>query len=320
MRTERVQTDELPIQYITDGEGPLVVLVHGFPDLAIGWRNQITAIAAAGYKVVAPDMRGYGGTRGPNQTTAYSIFSLVGDLVSLVEALDAKRAVIVGHDWGAAVAWHAALLRPDMFHAVMGMAVPFQPRLRIGPPTDFMRSLAAKRREDPLYLEAFAKPDSHRSMDADPETSLRKVFWAFDGGTPDHLQSTGRIAEGLDFLDTISDEAVVPPWMDEAHFQAYVSTFAAGGFERPLNWYRKIDANWSRTRWLQGCKIQVPAAFLVGERDPVRRYMGHYEETLPEWLTDFRGHTVVEGAGHWVQQEAPEAVNEAMLSFLWGLH
>lgn len=319
MKPGRVRTDELDIHILDEGEGPLVLLVHGFPDLAIGWHNQISSLAKAGFRAVAPDMRGYGLTGGPLEAGAYSIYSLVGDLVALVEALDYRQGVVIGHDWGAAVAWHAALLRPDMFHAVMGMAVPFQPRRRHGPPTQVMRYQAEKAGEDGLYLAAFADPEAHLPMDADPESALRKMFWAFDGSTSDADQATGRIPAGQGLLDCISDKATLPPWMEPVHFDAYVAAFREGGFDRPLHWYRKIDANWARTRWLQGRRIVVPSAFVVGERDPVRRYAGHFEAELDQWLTDFRGMTVLPGVGHWLQQEAPEAVTEAILAFLWDL-
>lgn len=314
-----IQTDELNIQVIEAGEGPLVVLVHGFPDLAISWHHQIKALSQAGYRVVAPYMRGYGETGGPPGASSYSIYTLVGDLVALVEALGYEQAAIVGHDWGSAVAWQAALLRPDMFHAVMGIAVPFQPRRRQGPPTAVMKYLAEKNGEDLLYLATFAHPESHLPMDADPETALRKMFWAFDGATQPVDQADGRIPQGRNFVDIIPDEAVLPVWLTPDHFAAYVEAFKKSGFERAVHWYRMIDSNWARTRWLQGRKITVPSAFLVGERDPVRRYAGHFESELSNWLTDFRGMTVVPKAGHWVQQEAPEAVSEAILSFLWDL-
>lgn len=319
VEVKTVVTGDLPIQIRCAGDGPLVLLLHGFPDLSLGWHHQIEGLAQAGYYAVAPDMRGYGGTGGPPQAEAYSIFSLVGDLVALVEALGYRQAVVVGHDWGSAVAWHCALLRPDMFHAVMGMSVPFQPRRKQGPPTAVMNYLAAKNGEDPLYLAAFAAPDAHLAMDADPQTALRKMFWAFDGATPTEDQATGRIPAGRDMLALISDRASLPPWMAQDHFDQYVAAFRQTGFERAIHWYRKIDANWARTRWLQGCKITVPAAFLVGERDPVRNYTGHFESEQGEWLTDLHAVTVVPGAGHWVQQEQPLIVTQAILSFLWDL-
>lgn len=319
MQSHIVETDNLPLHVLEKGEGPLVLLVHGFPDLAIGWHHQIEALARAGYHVVAPDMRGYGRTGGPDEVEAYAITELVGDLVALVAALGQDQAVIVGHDWGSAVSWHAALLRPDIFKAVMGMAVPFQPRRGKGPPTKVMRYLAQKNGEDEIYLAAFLSDMAHLIMDADPQTALRKMFWSFDGATSDTDQATGRIPRGQNFISVIPDRATLPPWMSPAHFAAYVATFEETGFERAVHWYRNIDANWAQTRWLQGCKITVPSAFLVGERDPVRRYAGHHEAELQDWLTDLRGMTIVPEAGHWVQQEKPEAVNEAILDFLSAL-
>lgn len=319
VETETVVTEDLSIHIRRVGSGPLVLLVHGFPDLSLAWHHQIGALAAAGYHAVAPDMRGYGATGGPPEPEAYSIFSLVGDLVALVEALGYRQAVVVGHDWGSAVAWHCALLRPDMFHAVMGMAVPFQPRRRQGPPTAVMRYLAQKNGEDLLYMARFAEPDSHLALDADPETALRKMFWAFDGATAPVYQATGRVAANSSLVASIPDDAVLPPWMDQTLFDQYVAAFRQTGFERAVHWYRKIDANWARTRWLQGRKIAVPSAFLVGEHDPVRRFAGQFEDTLGDWLTDLHAVTVVPNAGHWVQQENPKAVSEAILSFLWGL-
>lgn len=319
MVSRSIKTDELTLQIQDAGEGPLVILLHGFPDLSIGWQHQIKALAEAGYHAVAPDLRGYGGTGGPQTASAYSIFSLVGDVVALVEALGETRAVVIGHDWGAALAWHCALLRPDMFHAVMALSVPFQPRRTKGPPTEVMRYLSQKRGEGLLYMAAFADPDAHVIMDADPEAALRKMFWSFDGATADEDRASGFIPDGQDFLSAIPDSATVPPWMSDDHFQRYVAAFRAGGFERPVHWYRKIDANWQRTRWLQGRKIAVPACFMVGSNDPVRQYAGQHEAELREWVPDLRGMTVVPGAGHWINQEQPEVVNAAILGFLWDL-
>ena len=309
----------LDLHYFEAGQGPLLILVHGFPDLPQAWHHQIRVLSQEGYHVVAPFMRGYGPTGGPSEPSAYSSSNLVGDLVDLVRAMGQEKAVLIGHDWGAAVCWQAALVRPDVFHAVMGMAVPFQPRREMGPPTQSMKHLASKYNQDELYLSAFARPDAHLPMDHDPETALRKMFWAFDGATSDAHQATGRIPEGRNFIDIISDEASLPPWMDREHFDLYVEAFSESGFERPVHWYRQIDDNWTHTRCLQGKKITVPAAFLVGERDPVRRYAGQHEAELSEWLEDFRCMTIVPGAGHWVQQENPEAVNAAILTFLWDL-
>lgn len=319
IRRETVQTNGLVQSVLTAGEGPLVLLVHGFPELAISWTAQIEALAAAGYRVVAPDMRGYGQTQAPDRTEDFAIFHLVGDLVDLVRALGERQAVVIGHDWGAAVAWNAALMRPDVFRAVSGLSVPFQPRTVTGPPTRLMREASAKLGLGELYIVSFQHPAAHGDFDLDPERALRKCFWSFDGATPRDRQSTGFLPGGQAMLETISDDAVLPPWMSPDHFAEYVTAFTGSGFKRPLDWYRNIDRNWALTAPWQGKTIDQPSLFLVGENDPVRHYAGRHEKALGDWLTNLRGVVEIKGAGHWIQQERPTEVNAALVSFLGSL-
>ncbi len=313
--TRRVETDGLTQQVLEAGSGPLVLLIHGFPELSVSWRAQLQALAAAGYRAVAPDMRGYGGTDRPAETEAYGVLSLIGDMVDLVRALGETEAVVVGHDWGAPVAWHCALLRPDIFRAVAGLSVPFQPRKPDGPPTRAM-ALLSKLGMGDLYIGRFQAPDAHAEFDADPGSALRKVFWSYDGATSDSDQSTGFIPKDRTMLESLSDAAVLPPWLSETHFLEYVRAFTAGGFKAPLDWYRNLDRNWADTAFLQGQRIRQPGLFIVGERDPVRHYAGRAEKTLGDWITDLRGLHVIPGAGHWLQQERPGEVNRLLLRFL----
>ncbi len=319
MRTRHVQTDRLNQQVLEAGDGPLVLLVHGFPELSISWRAQVEALAAAGYHAVAPDMRGYGGTEKPAEREAYSILHLVDDMVDLVRALGEDRCVVVGHDWGAAVAWHCALMRPNLFTAVAALSVPFQPRRPKGPPTAAMTALSKRAGLGELYISRFQADDAHEAFDADPAVALRKMFHAYDGATPPERQSTGFLREGESLIDSIPDDAPPPPWMSEAHFAEYVAAFAAGGFRAPLDWYRCLDLNWAQTAWLQDARIRVPAAFMVGERDPVRHYAGPHEAAMKDWIPDLRVQRVLPGAGHWIQQERPDEVNAFLLDFLRGL-
>ena len=314
-----LKTDVLDFHILEAGTGPLVVLLHGFPDLAIGWTHQIKALSQAGYRVVAPDLRGYGQTGGPQEVTSYSLLSLVGDVVALVEALGKDKAVVIGHDWGAALAWHCALMRPDMFVAVMGISVPYQARRNLGEPTQIMQALCEKHGLGQIYMASFQSSDAHEPLDADPETTLRKIFWGFDGSTPRAKRATGYHSKDQSLLDAISNEASLPPWMTPKHFSNYVDAFTKGGFERPIHWYRNIDSNWYSTRWVQGCKIRVPACFMVGEEDPTRAYMARSEEELAQQVPGLVSAAVVPGAGHWIQQEKPELVNDAILGFLWEL-
>lgn len=319
MRTRHVQTDRLTQQILEAGSGPLVLLVHGFPELSISWRAQVDALAAAGFRAVAPDMRGYGGTDRPADRDSYAILHLVGDMVDLARALGEERCVVVGHDWGAAVAWHCALTRPDLFTAVAGLSVPFQPRRPKGPPTAAMAAVSKRAGLGDLYISRFQADDAHAAFDADPATALRKMFHAYDGATPAGRQSTGFLPEGVGLTESIADDAALPPWMSEPHFDEYVAAFSAGGFRAPLDWYRCLDLNWAQTAFLQDARIRVPAAFMVGERDPVRYYAGPHEAAMRDWIPDLRVQRVLPGAGHWIQQERPDEVNAFLLDFLRGL-
>jgi pimeloyl-ACP methyl ester carboxylesterase len=316
MQTRHIHTDNLRQQVLEAGSGPLVLLIHGFPELGISWRAQIEALADAGYHAVAPDMRGYGGTDKPADRDAHSILHLVGDMVDLVRALGETECVVVGHDWGAPVAWHCAMTRPDMFRAVFGLSVPFQPRRPRGPPTVAMAAISKRLGMGDLYICRFQADDAHSLFDADPAGALRRMFHAYDGATPDGHQSTGFIPEGQSFLSTVPDDAPRPPWMSEAHLAEYVAAFSAGGFRGPLDWYRNLDRNWSLTAHLQDARIRVPAAFVVGDRDPVRHYAGAHEAGLKDWVPDLRMQIVVPGAGHWIQQERADEVNRLLLAFL----
>lgn len=316
MQSRHIQTDGLRQHILEAGTGPLVLLIHGFPELGISWRAQVKALAEAGFHAVAPDMRGYGGTDKPADRDSHSILHLIGDMVDLVRALGESSCVVVGHDWGAPIAWHCALARPDMFRAVFGLSVPFQPRRAAGPPTPAMAAISKRLGLGDLYISRFQAEDAHAAFDADPAAALRKIFYAYDGATPDGRQSNGFIPPGQDFISLVADDAARPPWMNAEHFAEYVDAFAAGGFRGPMDWYRCLDLNWSLTAHLQDARIRVPAAFVVGERDPVRHYAGAHEAGLKDWATDLRMQVVVPGAGHWIQQERADEVNRLLLEFL----
>jgi len=319
MKTRALRLGQIELQVIEAGEGPLVLLIHGFPELAISWNAQIKALSEAGYRVIAPDMRGYGGSDKPADTTHYGIHDLVGDLIALIAAVDETDAILIGHDWGASVAWQAALMRPDLFRAVACLSVPFQPRRERGPPTEVMAYLSQKAGLGDLYIRRFQDPGAHLPFEADVELTLRKLFWAFDGSTPPQDRVTGFIPEGRDMLDEVRDDPPLPPWLRPEQFSHYARAFTDGGFKGPFDWYRNIDQNWADTQAYQGQRVSVPALYMVGEHDPTRRYVGAQEAQLARWVTDLRGHITVPDAGHWLQQEAPETVNAALLAFLKSL-
>lgn len=318
MQSRLIKTNTTTQHVWEAGSGPLVIFCHGFPELGWSWRHQVEALAAAGYHAVAPDMRGYGGTDAPEGVKAYSIFQLVGDMVALVAALGEKQAVMVGHDWGAPVAWHCALLRPDIFRAVACLSVPFNPRRATRKPIPTFRAMAKAMGKD-FYMLRFQEPGAEAEFERDVPHALTNAFWSYDGATPDDRRGSGFLAPGVSFLGGMGEADGLPPWMSAEDFQVYVDAFSAKGFTGPFNWYRNLDFNWEQGAFIQDRTIDVPAFFMVGEKDPVRGYSGSGETELPQWATNLRGQVVVPGAGHWLQQERPETVNEALVGFLMGL-
>lgn len=318
MQSRLIKTNTTTQHIWEAGAGPLVVFCHGFPELGWSWRHQVEAVAAAGYHAVAPDMRGYGGTDAPEGVEAYGVLNLVGDMVALVQALGETQAVVVGHDWGAPVAWACALLRPDMFKAVACLSVPFNPRRANRPPIPTFRAMAKAMGKD-FYMLRFQEPDAEAEFEADVEKGLTTAFWSYDGATPDDRRGSGFLEPGVSFLGAMGEGASRPPWMSAEDLKVYVDAFTAKGFTGPINWYRNMDRNWELGAFHQDKKVSVPALFMVGEKDPVRGYSGSGEAELEQWVPDLRGKLIVPGAGHWLQQERPDEVNDALVGFLKGL-
>ena len=318
----QIQTNGISLHVAEAGEGPLVLLCHGFPECWYSWRHQLRALAAAGYRVLAPDMRGYGRSDAPSAIDAYTIFHLVGDMTGLLDAVGEKQAVIVGHDWGSIVAWNAALLRPDRFRAVVGMSVPFFPRLPVRP-TEMMRAMAG---DGFMYVLYFQEPGvAEAELDADPRTVMRKTLYSISGSAPlEQLANAERMKKAKRFTDMMVDPEKLPEWLSEADLQVYASEFERTGFRGGLNWYRNFDRNWELLAPFADAKVRVPAFFIGGARDPVvtgpaLRGEGPGVQMLGMFCEDLRGKVLIEGAGHWNQQEKPEATNAALLGFLGGL-
>jgi pimeloyl-ACP methyl ester carboxylesterase len=292
----RLATNGIELDLLDEGEGPLVVLCHGFPELAFSWRHQLPALTAAGFRVVAPDLRGYGESSAPDEIEAYDIVCLCGDLCGLLDALGEEDAIFVGHDWGANLVWQLAVLHPLRVRAVAGLSVPFVPRAP-APPLPIMR----RRLGDDFYIAWFQEPGV---ADAALARDVRRTLTSPEAWT-------ARWAA--------HEEAVQrrPSWLSEQELDVYVEAFERTGFTGGLNWYRNIDRNWELTAAVAERRIEQPAMFLTGERDAVRNFMP--AEAMRGWVSDLREEVVVPGAGHWVQQQEPDAVNAALLRFLGGV-
>ncbi len=315
-----IETNGIRMQLAEAGSGPLVLLCHGWPESWYSWRHQLPALASAGYHAVAPDMRGYGRTDAPPAVESYTVMHLIADLLGVLDALRESRAVIVGHDWGSIVAWNAALLRPDRFPAVVGMSVPFMPR---GPirPTEQFRAFAGDRFMYVLYFQEPGKAE--RELDPNARTVLRRVLWSASGSAPrDGWRFDLPKSAGL--IDTLAEPPSLPSWLSQEDLDFYVTEFERTGFRGGLNWYRNFDRNWELLAPFADLRVRVPALFVGGLRDWVVTGPGGSGESegvkaLPEHCTDLRGKVLLDGIGHWNQQEAPEATGEALLEFLAGL-
>jgi pimeloyl-ACP methyl ester carboxylesterase len=293
----RIATNGIELGVLDEGEGPLVVLCHGFPELAFSWRHQIPALRSAGFRVVAPDMRGYGASSAPAEIEAYDVISLCGDLCGLLDALGEESAIFVGHDWGANVVWQLAVLDPTRVRAVAGLSVPFAPRAPAAPLPILRRHIG-----DDFYIVWFQEPGV---ADAALARDVRRTL------------STSRVWTAQWAQEADPSPPRRPPWLSEQELDVYVEAFERTGFTGGLNWYRNIDRNWELTASVADRRVEQPALFLTGELDPVRSFMP--AEAMRGWVTDLREEIVVPGAGHWVQQQEPEAVNAALLGFLGGL-
>ena len=316
-----IQTNGINLHIAEAGEGPLVLLCHGFPESWYSWRHQLPALAAAGYHAVAPDMRGYGQSDAPAEIDRYTVFHLVGDMVGLLDALGARECTIVGHDWGSIVAWDAALLRPDRFSAVCGMSVPFFPRGPM-PPSQMFKALAGDRF---MYILYFQEPGkAERELDADPRKTMRMLLYSGSGSPPRDEKWNMDLPKTSGFLTAMKEPKQLPSWLTEKDLEFYAGEFSRRGFRGGLNWYRNFDRNWELLAPWADAKITVPSFFVGGLRDgvvtgPGGEGEGPMVQMLPTFCTDFRGKVLIEGAGHWNQQEAPDATNKALLEFLGGL-
>jgi pimeloyl-ACP methyl ester carboxylesterase len=314
-----LESNGIRMHLAESGSGPLVVLCHGFPESWYSWRHQLRALAEAGFHAVAPDMRGYGQTDRPEAIDQYTMLHLVGDMVGLVDALGEGPAVIVGHDWGAPVAWNSALLRPDRFRAVIGLSVPFIPRLPVPP------SMSMPQTDDAVFYQIYfqAPGVAEAEFEQDVRRSIRSLLYSASGDAPRRHTNSASDAVGMvprqgGFLSHTMDPAALPAWLTEADVDFYVQEFARTGFRGGLHWYRNIDRNWELFAPFAGSPVSVPALYIAGDRDLVVAFRGmdYLIANLPNFVPQLRGTLMLPGCGHWTQQERPAEVNRAMLDFL----
>jgi len=307
---------DLQVTSAGNPSGPCVILSHGFPESAYSWRHQIPVLAAAGYHVLAPDQRGYGFSSAPKDVSAYGIQHLTGDLVALLDATHHDDAVFVGHDWGAMVVWDAARLHSQRVSAVVGVSVPFThwPAR----PTDIMKAMWTDRFFYILYFQQVGPPE--RELEADVRRTMHSILWGASGEMYKGMPTEFPPMEGTGFLDMFTDVPErLPDWLTQTDLDYYVNQFKNSGFFGPVSWYRNLDANYEILKDLSPDLVTMPAYFIGGEKDAVIAARPEYVDGMNGLLPNYRGKTMIPGAGHWTQQEAPEAFNAALLGFLSSL-
>jgi len=309
------------IHCVEAGEGPLVLLVHGFPESWYSWRHQLPALAAAGYRAVAIDVRGYGSSSRPTAIEDYRMMRHVADNVAVVRALGEESAVIVGHDWGAPIAWTSALLRPDVFTAVAGLSVPYSPSGAHRPTEAF----AAMGGEEEFYISYFQQPGrAEAEIGTDPDDVrdwLLGMYWSASGpGVLASLEAgsgpVAHIPHGARMRDRFLHPDELPVWMTDADLDFYTAEFVRSGFTGPLNRYRNVDRDWEDLAVFGHHPIEVPALFVGGELDGPTRWGGKAIERFGRTLPRLHRAEILPGCGHWVQQERPDDVNDLLLDFL----
>ena len=309
-RERTVATNGVELHLTEAGEGPPVVLVHGFPELSYSWRHQLPALADAGFHAIAPDMRGYGRSSRPDAVEDYDIEHLTGDLVGLLDELGEPQAVFVGHDWGSMVVGALARLHPTRVAGVVAMSVPFLPRGPM-PPVQLMRMAMG---DSFFYMLYFQEPGvADADLAADPATTMRRMLAGLQPTDTAEAMTVMSAPGDAGFVERLPEPEGLPSWLSQAELDHYVTEFARTEFTGGINWYRNLDRNWEITPQLDGAKVTMPSLFIGGSLDPVlvMTPIGIQDEVV----TDHRGNVIVEDAGHWVQQQSPDPVNDAIISF-----
>lgn len=292
---------------------PLVVLCHGFPEGSYSWRHQMEPLAEAGYRVIAPDQRGYGHSSCPAEVADYRLDRLHGDLLALVAEQGYDQAVYVGHDWGSLIVWEMARCHPEAVRAVVGCSVPFtQWPMR---PTELLEMVMGDRFFYMLYFQEVGPAE--RELGADPRETIRKLLWGASAWGHRTEMAELRPAEGTGFLDGLQDvPAGSPPWITEAELDHFGAEFSACGFFGPVSWYRNLDANFDLVGDTPASNVTMPAYFIGGAKDMVVTMNMGAVDSMPTTLPGFRRSVLLPDVGHWTPQEDPVAFNEALLAML----
>jgi pimeloyl-ACP methyl ester carboxylesterase len=302
------------IHAVVQGDGPLVVLIHGFPEGWRSWRHQLPALAGAGFRAVAIDVRGYGASSRPVDTEGYRMLAHVADTVGVVRALGAGTATVVGHDWGSPIAAACALMRPDVVTAVGLLGVPYTPRGEVRPSAAFAQAGGGEE----FYVSYFQQPGrAEAEIAADVRSWLRGFYVALSGDAP-AVPGWFTIPPGAAMRDRLPVDAPLPPWITEAEFEAHAAELERNGLTGPLSRYRNMDRDWEDLAAFDGATIRQPAIFIAGALDTSIAWLADAVEHQATWLPGLTGTHLLDGCGHWVQQERSAEVSELLVNWLRG--
>ncbi len=312
-----VEANGIRIHLAEQGEGPLVLMVHGFPESWYSWRHQLPALAGAGYRAVAMDVRGYGRSSKPTAVEDYRMVLKVADVVGVVAALGGGPATIIGHDWGAPIAWNSALLRPDLFRGVAGLSVPYAAPHGPSRPSSGMRAMAG---ENEFYIEYFQQPGrAETEIEQDVRSWLLGFYWCASGDI-DNGPNIAMVDRGRTLKEKFVYPETMPAWLTETDLDVYTREFEYSGFFGPLSRYRNVDRDWEDLAAFADRPITIPALFVGGSKDGPTIWgasaIARFGETLPK----LHQSVILDGCGHWVQQERADETNALLLDFLAAIH
>jgi len=292
-------------------------MCHGFPGLGYSWRHQMRAVADAGFRAIAPDMLGYGSSPAPEDATEYTHDRITAGLLGILDELDAEHGVFVGQDFGAPAVWQTALRAPERVKGLALLSVPYDPDRLPSRPTELYAKVAEQHFFHVHYFQQRGVAEAE--LGAAPRQFLQRLFFALSGDFH-YLDVWQYPSEGNGYLDVLPDAPTLPwAWLTEHEFEHYVDAFTATGFAGGLNWYRAFDLNWERDEF-HGAHLTVPATFSAGTNEPVVEMCGDRAiDRMRAHVDDLRGVHLIDGAGHWVQQERPAEVNRHLVDFLKGL-
>lgn len=316
---ETVRANGVNLRVAVQGRGPLVLFVHGFPESWYSWRHQMQAVAEAGYRAAAPDVRGYGGSDKPYEIEAYSMEAITGDMAALAHALQpGEPAVIVGHDWGAPIAWNSALLHRERFRAVAGLSVPYIPPGEHAAIDVFKHFFT---RRGLFFYQVYFQEEgiAEVELEADPAETIRKFYYANSGDAPEGSWPADK-KHGDSLLHRLPEPPMPLPWLTTEDVAYYASQFAASGFRGPLNRYRNHHRDHALLRAVEDSQIKQPALFIGGDKDLVlKMFPGDVVKDMQPNFADLRDVHILSECGHWTQQERPGEVSRLLIDWLRAL-